>query len=148
MNYLILAKQPMYVLTCYICGGNKTQKRKSPMKQWRCRKCYIKYIVNPKKPRGYWKKYERSEQKMKEKNHRIMLFKDRRIYLKENPRKGQCTVCGLKIGDKYINKHGKEVTIKHTQIHHLDYHYDDPLKDAIEVCVKCHREKHISINRS
>lgn len=136
------------LMTCYSCGLQKQLIRKNKLNPWRCRKCYMKFIANPKidkqknaiRSKKYYLKYP---EKMKLRNGRVMLFKDKRIHLKDNPRKGKCTICGLKVGDKYINNDGKEITIKQTQIHHFVYHYDDPLKDAIEVCVKCHKEKHL-----
>jgi hypothetical protein len=58
--------------------------------------------------------------------HRI-LFKGRRILLKSNPRKGFCQVCG------YAGA---------TDMHHLEYHDDDPLQGAIELCNRCHAKIH------
>lgn len=53
-----------------------------------------------------------------------ILFFNRRIELDKNPRTGKCSMCG---------NEGR------TEIHHIKYHEDDPLKDTIEVCAKCHR---------
>lgn len=61
-----------------------------------------------------------------------MKFKNKIIYFKENPRKGICKKCLRKVG------HG----IKRTQMHHLKYHDNDPLKDTIELCVRCHNKVH------
>jgi Zn finger protein HypA/HybF involved in hydrogenase expression len=73
--------------------------------------------------------------KLLNKNKRI------RIHLKDNPRTGQCQSCGLEIGDSYLNCWGKKATVKLTQIHHLAYHADDPLKDTIELCPSCHSKE-------
>ena len=55
---------------------------------------------------------------------RIRLwFKDKSLLLKENPRIGRCMWCG---------RNGL------TQIHHIKYHKDDPLKDIVELCPSCH----------
>lgn len=53
-----------------------------------------------------------------------MWYKAKIVLLKENPRKGICFNCG------------KEP--KRTEIHHMEYHDEDPLKDAIELCDHCH----------
>ena len=58
---------------------------------------------------------------------RIRLwFKNKSINLKENPRTGICSWCG-RIGK--------------TDIHHIQYHDNDPLKDTIELCAVCHRKE-------
>lgn len=54
---------------------------------------------------------------------RRILFKGKRLDLPFNPRKGFCQVCG------YIGK---------TDMHHFEYHQDDPLRGAIELCNRCH----------
>jgi len=69
---------------------------------------------------------------------RRITFKDKRIYTNENPRNGQCQLCKLKIGDEFINRFGEKSIVKHTHLHHTEYHEDDPLKDTIEVCNSCH----------
>lgn len=53
-----------------------------------------------------------------------MLYKAKRILLSQNPRLGICTVCGKK---------GR------TDMHHIEYHDDNPLRDTIELCGLCHR---------
>lgn len=52
-----------------------------------------------------------------------ILFRGKRVYLKENPRKGFCMKCG---------KTGK------TNIHHEKYDDADPLKYIVELCISCH----------
>ena len=55
---------------------------------------------------------------------RRMWFGDKRILLKSNPRIGICYNCG------------KEP--KRTEIHHIEYHPEYPLKDTFELCAHCH----------
>jgi hypothetical protein len=62
---------------------------------------------------------------------RRILFKGKRISIKEDPRIGICQLCGAVRG----------LDCKQTQMHHIQYHDDDPLRDTIEVCVKCHRRQ-------
>ena len=57
-------------------------------------------------------------------NKRRILFKDKRIHLKENPRTGMCTNCG---------KQNRK-----TDMHHVEYHDGKPLEDAFELCASCH----------
>lgn len=61
-------------------------------------------------------------------NPRKIRFKDKRIELKDNPRTGVCNLC-------------RRVGL--TNMHHLQYHDDDPLKDTIELCPSCHGKQHI-----
>ena len=63
-------------------------------------------------------------QEIHRKSHeRRITYKGMRIQLKFNPRTGKCKWCG---------REGK------TEIHHIEYHDDDPLKDTIELCKSCH----------
>jgi len=62
-------------------------------------------------------------------NPRRLKFKGRHILLKENPRKGVCSKCGVKVGNG----------INHTQTHHFaEYDIKDPLKNTMELCPHCH----------
>ena len=127
--------------TCSNCGSATTYIRRDGRRQWNsyndgwlCNSCYCKLVLNPK-----WSNIN---------NKRRIKFKDTIIRVDKNPRKGKCENCGLKIGDSYINHKGQIVILKHTQMHHEQYHDDDPLKDTMELCVKCHdktmRGGHIS----
>jgi len=111
---------------CLKCGSNTTYIDSRNYEHWHifndghiCSKCWHKYIGNP----------------------RVMVFKDTRVRLKDGPRKGKCLKCGKGIGDEYINAHGKVAVIKKTNMHHEQYHNDNVLKDAIEVCVSCHSKE-------
>lgn len=70
-----------------------------------CQKCRFKLVDGPKR----------------------VLFKNERITLKQNPRKGICSWCGH---------------VGRTHLHHKEYHKDDPLKDTIELCTPCHFKEH------
>jgi len=112
---------------CYACGSNTTFINKHGNPDWAtnkptnlflCHKCLHRYITNPKwntihNPK-YYKLYK----------PRRFRFKDKRIIAKEPVRNGICQNCG-KVGGK-------------TDIHHIIYHDDDPLKDIIELCASCH----------
>lgn len=79
-------------------------------------------LADPEKYRANYKKYN-----LLAKDTRLVkriLFLDKRIQLDKNPRIGKCSMCG---------------TTGRTEIHHIKYHKNDPLKDTIEVCAHCHR---------
>lgn len=56
--------------------------------------------------------------------------------LDEAPRLGVCTSCG---GIKGID-------FQRTNLHHLAYDDNDPLKDTVELCVGCHTKEHYRLN--
>lgn len=58
---------------------------------------------------------------------RTVRFKGKRVWLKENPRKGICTDCG---------KPGR------TLLHHIKYDKSNPLAHTIELCIGCHNRQH------
>jgi len=108
---------------CYCCGSNTTlthRKKGRDYLRWYlnhdkdnnvfCHLCYNKLIDHP--------KYARTR----------IWFKSQRLVLKENPRKGICSQCHSILG----------IDCKTTQIHHIKYHEDDPLKDTVELCPSCH----------
>lgn len=112
--------------SCVICGQSTYRN------QWykgRCKKCYNRLILNPKWHPITHKKWNPIW------NPNDILFKGKSIHLKENPRKGVCSKCHRKVGQG----------IKRTNMHHLQYHDDDPLKDTIELCVSCHVKIHSSV---
>lgn len=96
--------------------------------RWLCHKCYLKYINNPQHPIRH----------TKESNARKIRFKEKRLSLDENPRKGSCKQCGKKIGDEYINCKGMLKIVDITDMHHIEYCDDDPLKNTEELCKQCH----------
>lgn len=72
--------------------------------------------------------YEENKGYYKERDRKVVLFKDRKVRLGFCPRTGKCSICGA--------------TNKKTNIHHVKYHKDKPLKDTIELCFKCHMQEH------
>ena len=59
-----------------------------------------------------------------------LQFKDKRINLDKNPRDDQCSQCGKKVGDEYIDSRGRVAKVKKIDMHHEKYHDDDPTKDS------------------
>ena len=122
---------------CSICGHQTYKKQWYSHKcNWYCKKCENKLFINPK-----W--HPITNPKIHEKWHPVynpkdILYKGKSIHLKENPRKGICSLCKKSKGDEYINCFGQVAIIKKTAMHHTEYHDDDPLKDTIELCVSCH----------
>jgi len=82
---------------------------------------------NPDKKKEYNKRRNRIWDTVN--RSRRLQFKDSRIYLKENPRKGICELCGFK---------------GLTHMHHINYHDDNPLRDTIELCPSCHRKEKLN----
>ena len=117
-----------------------------------CHKCYNKLINNPKRtkecikeyndkrPKGFNKKYNDKRPSGFNRKYDIirnklkLRFKGLQIVLKEKPRTGYCSICKNNIFDG---------SCKRTNIHHLEYHDGDPMKDTIELCNSCHRKQHI-----
>ena len=117
---------------CFNCGSDKTYIDKRGRHEWRkhgdniyCNKCRAKLFANPK----YHVANNRRD------NPRRMKFKGKRIIVKQKPRKGICEWCGAIKG----------VNCKRTQIHHIEYHEQDPLKDTVELCSKCHYNAHVQL---
>jgi len=87
---------------------------------------------NPKKAKLIqWRWREKYPDAIKRANGRRMVFKDKVIMLKENPRIGVCNYCRKSIGNG---------DIKRTQMHHEEYIESNPLKHTIELCVSCHNK--------
>lgn len=110
--------------TCAACDSTTTY-RYNGWEQWHnhdgswlCSKCFSKYVYNA---LGHSVHHPRR-----------IHFKGKDIQLKENPRKGICELCG----------NIKGISCQKTNMHHLEYHPEDPLKDTIELCPKCHWEEH------
>lgn len=129
---------PIEERICFRCGSNITYiDKRTNRPVWLnvdgkpcCKKCIciIKYnpIINEKwKDKKKWHK-------------RRLLFKDKRISLKENPRIGFCNICKKIIGEEYINYKGEKKIIKNTNMHHMKYNDKNPLADSLEVCAVCH----------
>lgn len=116
---------------CDICGSTKTYVDKHNYEQWRnkagkryCQKCFAKYFDNPKtnlkwRPRRY-------------------CFGDKRLFDYKPVRTGQCSKCGIKIGETYRGWRNRLITVKQTQMHHEFYLVICPWFGKVEVCVACH----------
>lgn len=63
-------------------------------------------------------------------NKRKIRFKNKRIRLKENPRKGTCSRC------KKVRK---------TEMHHEKYDESDPLANTEELCSSCHKLRYYEL---
>lgn len=57
----------------------------------------------------------------------VIIYKGRIMRFPYNVKTGVCVNCG------------KECQ---TQLHHIEYHDEDPLKDTMELCPNCHGEWH------
>lgn len=124
---------------CYCCGSDRTYIDKTGRHHWRlnpptdlvlCKKCYNRLIDDP-----YWNSI--NAPKYNKINAvgiypRRITFKGKRILMKEKPRKDKCSWCGAIKGIDCIR----------TSMHHLIYHEDDPLKDTVELCNRCHTTEH------
>jgi hypothetical protein len=116
---------------CSNCGSDKTRMDRNHPRWLRyndgylCAKCQDRLIYNPRRSKETIKKYNDRN------NLKILVFKGKRILLKENPRKGVCTRCGAIKG----------INCKITNMHHIRYHDDDILKDTVELCASCHSKE-------
>lgn len=121
--------------SCYYCKSTTTYKYPDGRIKWfrvkdvanvfMCRKCKYKHDYK-----------EKALPKVLENNKRRIKYKGKSIYLKKNPRTGKCA------NPKCIG----EYTI--TDMHHEQYHDDDPLKDTIELCKRCHALRSIELGQS
>lgn len=97
-----------------------TPQKNEYLKQYRKR--------NKDKINAYFKQYKKDHSRwFREIDSRGIIYKGKKVFLGFNPRTQVCSLC---------RKQGK------TEIHHMKYHDDDPLKDTIELCFNCHREQH------
>lgn len=113
---------------CVICKATTTWIDKYGYASWRryqdgyiCSKCHDKRrIRNPEVVRRYNAKANLIN------NKRRLCYKGKMLLLKFNPRTYVCSWCG---------KFGA------TDMHHIEYHDDNPLKDTIELCDSCHSKE-------
>jgi len=82
-----------------------------------CNSCYHKITDDP--------------EVVKIRNSSRIKYRDKIIHIGYNPRTGVCSLCGR---------------VGRTNIHHLQYHEEDPLKDTIEVCPSCHMKETMKIH--
>jgi hypothetical protein len=92
---------------------------------WLCFSCRSKFVDHPKV----------SKERVRKDNQRRIAFKGRIVMLKEPPRIGVCNLCRAVV----------PFDCKLTHMNHYQYHEDDPLKDALESCVSCHRAYHVEL---
>ena len=102
---------------CSNCGSNKTYLAKGKYPQW-----YIGGTICHNCHALLWNKNNPDRVKMNS-LRRINPRGKKEVVVKDNPRKGVCLWCGFK---------------GLTDIHHIKYHDDDPLRDTIELCRSCH----------
>lgn len=122
---------------CAACDSDKTYITKNGHVKWRkngedwlCGKCYCKYVLYPNVDpikRALRRKIDNPIFNARY-SGRYLTFKGKAILLKSNPKNGICSNCGAVKG----------ISCKRTSIHHLEYHEDDPLKNTIELCNRCH----------
>ena len=124
---------------CIECNSIETYIDKTGLQRWYkhdngfiCHKCYCKLFIHPK-----WNAINNPI------NHKVynpkrLRFKDKHMMLKENPRTGICSQCGARKG----------IECKKTDIHHIQYDPEDPLKYTIELCPSCHRNQHIMMRNA
>jgi hypothetical protein len=132
-TFIFLFRKTCLLRRCYACGSNETYKYKDGREPWYlnhdlddnvlCYKCYLRIISS--------KIYDPI---LKPKR---ILFKNKRIQLKFNPRKGICSLCGAIKG----------INCKTTSMHHIEYDDLDPLAHTIEVCTPCHDKIDYKIGR-
>ena len=70
-------------------------------------------------------------------NTRRFLFRDKQFRANKNPRIGVCNWCRAVC----------PFDCKKTDLHHVTYHEEDPLKDTIEICNSCHKKFHLELRR-
>ena len=86
-----------------------------------CKKCYNKYVGNAK-----WRPIL---------DVKRFFFKGKTIHAPNTPRIGVCNFCRAVVGE--INTQTNKLC-KRTNLAHMAYHDDNPLKDTLELCVVCH----------
>ena len=110
--------------TTYVDKNGYSRWRRDPQtKEWLCSKCYDKYIHSPKFHEKWGQYY----------NSRQVKLGDKRVYAKDIPRTGVCSMCKRSVSKGEIDR---------TALHHLKYDDSDPLKYTIELCFNCHADLH------
>lgn len=129
-----MARQSLeLVRSCYACGSEETNLNCKGSSMWHlnhdmdsnvlCNRCYCRYIYSRTVGhREYNKEYFKT----------MIRFKDKRIPIGYNPRKGMCSKCGKDINTGEINV---------THMHHWVYIIIFPWFGTEELCVKCHKQE-------
>jgi hypothetical protein len=134
---------------CSTCNSKTTYVKPDGREVWAlyenkilCNRCDCRVRKNNKSCIESRKRYSKKTEK------RRITFKNKRIVIDHNPRKGRCKKCGKKIGDSYVNYRGITSIIKKTDMHHRRYDPTDPTKYTIELCASCHGKIKRDGNRS
>ena len=107
---------------CYACGTNNSTQKNGKWQAWLtnrgtpyflCKQC-AEMILH--------------KFRVTASNNKRILFKDQRIHLKQEIRKGICSQCGH---------------IGRTNMHHITYDESNPTAYTIELCVPCHNREHL-----
>ena len=130
----------MVIRICAACDSDKTYEYRGHSRwrfhdgYWMCKNCYDRYVGSPAYNPDINKKWNpiNSLKWYPINNPKHMKFRDKIILLDEDPRIGVCNLCRAVRG----------IDCKQTQMHHFQYHIEDPLKDTLEICVRCHRDQH------
>ena len=116
--------------TCVDCGLNKIYLEKGKYAHWRrkndqwyCQKCFNRLFTPPERIKRLNTKWNPIR------NARSIRYKKRRVNVGFNPRTGVCSLC---------RKQGL------THIHHMKYNDENPLKDTIEICPRCHKYERVN----
>lgn len=103
-----------------------------------CKPCFAKllrkggqYHEGHKKSCDNW--LNENQDKHEETMRKRITFKGKRVYLKENPRKGVCSNCGAIISEEQDRQ---------APMHHEFYDEKNPEAGTFELCDKCHTTFH------
>jgi len=102
-----------------------------------CKECHAKFQREGRYKESHLKAcrewLKRNWEKHKSAMMKRITFKGQRIYLKNNPRKNICSICG---------KRYKIELSEQTHLHHDFYDESDPLNGTRELCRSCHKKIH------
>ena len=104
---------------CYSCDDIKTYRAKTGYEQW-----YSNGIVDEWICRNCFDRIFRIRHRITYKRKNSFV----RVDVRANPRIGVCNLCRAVV----------PFDSKRTDLHHLKYNDDSPLKDTIELCIGCH----------
>jgi hypothetical protein len=76
---------------------------------------------------------EKCKKELRKKMGNQITYKGNTVVLDEDPRTGICNFCRCVMGE--VDAQRDKVFQREHNIHHEEYHDDDPLKDAIEAYV-------------
>jgi len=127
-------KIPFDQRICDWCGNTKTYINKRGVPEWRniddkpwCLRCYDRIFSHP------TRNPKRTKEQLRKSNEKRIKFKDKIMYLSENPRIGVCNGCRAVV----------PFDCPKTDMHHEEYDELDILKNTIELCTNCHNNETI-----